>query len=228
MEKTKLLNQLEQIAAKISLDYVPELSGLIAELKAEIYSEYKGVVNKSLLQRTKAALKFLRNSDKVRPLLKYCDYQNIAGIDYQVFTDSYTMFMLVDKMELPYYKDNMPNVSYPNLSSIYNDCGYTDITESIDINDIMAKLKAKMLPIQDKMAKYVNENVNTYDDIVKIGFDANRLKSIVDILGTTELNVYYKRELAPLLFVDEITGNKALLMPIRLGKEVKENESKKC
>lgn len=219
MEKTKLLNQLEQIAAKVSVDYVPELSGLIAELKAEIYSEYKGVVNKSLLQRTKAALRFLKHVSNVRPVLQYCDYQNIAGIDYQVFTDSYTMFMLVDRMELPYYKDNMPNVSYPNLSNIYNDCGYTDITESIDIKDIMAKLKAKMLPIQDKMAKYVNENVNTYDDIVKIGFDANRLKSIVDILGTTELNVYYKREWAPLLFVDEVTGNKAMLCPIRLGKE---------
>lgn len=219
MEKTKLLNQLEQIAAKISVDYVPELSGLIAELKAEIYSEYKGVVNKSLLQRTKAALRFLKHESKVRPVLQYCDYQNIAGIDYQVFTDGYTMFMLVDRMELPYYKDNMPNASYPTLSSIYKYYGYKDITESIDIKDILAKLKAKMLPIQDKMAKYVNENVNTYDDIVKIGFDANRLKSIVDILGTTELNVYYKRELAPLLFVDEITGNKALLMPIRLGKE---------
>ena len=216
MEKTKLLNQLEQIAAKVSVDYVPELSGLIAELKAEIYSEYKGVVNKSLLQRTKAALRFLKGAGKYREILHYCDYQNISGTDYQVFTDSYTLFMLVDRMELPYYKDNMPNVSYPNLSSICNDCGYTDITESIDIKDIMAKLKAKMLPIQDKMAKYVNENVDTYDDIVKIGFDANRLKSIVDILGTTELNVYYRRKLAPLLFVDEVTGNKALLMPIRV------------
>ena len=88
MEKTKLLNQLEQIAAKVSVDYVPELAGLIAELKAEIYAESNGVINKSLLQRTKAALKFLRNSDKVRPLFQYCDYQNIAGIDYQVFTDS--------------------------------------------------------------------------------------------------------------------------------------------
>ena len=216
MEKTKLLNQLEQIAAKVSVDYVPELSGLIAELKAEIYSEYKGVVNKSLLQRTKAALRFLKGAGKYREILHYCDYQNISGTDYQVFTDSYTLFMLVDRMELPYYKDNMPNVSYPNLSSICNDCGYTDITESIDIKDIMAKLKAKMLPIQDKMAKYVNANVDTYDDIVKIGFDANRLKSIVDILGTTELNVYYRRKLAPLLFVDEVTGNKALLMPIRV------------
>lgn len=219
MEKTRLLNQLEQIAAKISVEYVPELGVLINELKAEIYAESNGVINKSLLQRTKAALRFLKHVSKVRPVLQYCDYQNIAGIDYQVFTDGYTMFMLVDRMELPYYKDNMPNASYPSLSGIYNGCGYTDITESIDINDIMAKLKAKMLPIQDKMAKYVNENVNTYDDIVKIGFDANRLKSIVDILGTTELNVYYKRELAPLLFVDEVTGNKAMLCTIRLGKE---------
>ena len=84
MEKTKLLNQLEQIAAKISVDYVPELSGLIAELKAEIYSEYKGVVNKSLLQRTKAALRFLKHVSNVRPVLQYCDYQNIAGIDFLI------------------------------------------------------------------------------------------------------------------------------------------------
>lgn len=218
MEKTKLLNQLEQIAAKISLDYVPELSGLIAELKAEIYSESNGVINKSLLQMQKAALRFLKNAgSKGRDIFKYCDYQNIAGIDYQVFTDSYTLFMLVDKMELPYYKDNMPSASYPNVKNLYN-AGYydTDITESIDIKDIMAKLKAKMLPIQDKMAKYVNENVNVNGKTTAIAFNANYLKTIVDILGTTELKVYYRRDKAPLLFVDEATGNKALLVPMRL------------
>ena len=220
MEKTKLLNQLEQIAAKVSVDYVPELSGLIAEVKAEIYSEYKGVVNKSLLQRTKAALKFLKNVSKYREILHYCDYQNIAGTDYQVFTDSYTLFMLVDKMELPYYKDNMPNASYPNARNLYSASYYdTDITESIDIKDIMAKLKAKIIPVQDKIAKYVNENVNANGKTVAIAFNANYLKTIVDILGTTELKVYYRdntRGYSPLLFVDENTGNKAFLVPIKL------------
>ena len=220
MEKTKLLNQLEQIAAKVSVDYVPELSGLIAELKAEIYSEYKGVVNKSLLQRTKAALKFLKHVSKVRPVLQYCDYQNISGIDYQVFTDGYTMFMLVDRMELPYCKDNMHNVEYPNVKNLYNASWYdTDITESIDIKDIMAKLKAKMLPVDNKIAKYVNENVNANGKTVAIAFNANYLKTIVDILGTSELKVYYRdntRGYSPLLFVDENTGNKALLTLIKL------------
>lgn len=217
MEKTKLLNQLEQIAAKISVDYVPELSGLIAGLKAEIYSESNGKINKSLLQRTKAALRFLKNTGKYREILHYCDYQNIAGTDYQVFTDSYTLFMLVDKLELPYYKDNMPSANYPNVKNLYN-AGYydTDITESIDIKDIMAKLKAKMLPIQDKIAKYVNENVNINGKTTAIAFNANYLKTIVDVLGTSELKVYYRRDMAPLLFVDEATGNKALLMPIKL------------
>lgn len=218
MEKTKLLNQLEQIAAKISLDYVPELSGLIAELKAEIYSESNGTINKSLLQRTKAALRFLKNTgSKGRDIFKYCDYQNIEGTDYQVFTDSYTLFMLVDKMELPYYKDNLPNINYPNLKNLYSASYYdTDITESIDIKDIMAKLKAKLLPMEDKIAKYVNENVNADGKTVAIAFNANYLKTIVDILGTSELKVYYRRDMAPLLFVDEATGNKALLMPIKL------------
>ena len=41
MEKTKLLNQLEQIAAKVSVDYVPELSGLIAELKPKYIQNIK-------------------------------------------------------------------------------------------------------------------------------------------------------------------------------------------
>lgn len=217
MEKTKLLNQLEQIAAKISVDYVPELSGLIAGLKAEIYSESNRKINKSLLQMQKAALRFLKNAGKYREILHYCDYQNIAGTDYQVFTDSYTLFMLVDKMELPYYKDNMPSANYPNVKNLYN-AGYydTDITESIDIKDIMAKLKAKMLPIQDKIAKYVNENVNINGKTTAIAFNANYLKTIVDVLGTSELKVYYRRDMAPLLFVDEATGNKALLMPIKL------------
>ena len=217
MENTKVLNELEKIASKVNVEYVPELTGLINELKAEIYSESNGKINKSLLQMQKAALKFLKNTGKYREILHYCDYQNIAGTDYQVFTDSYTLFMLVDKMELPYYKDNMPNANYPNVKNLYN-AGYydTDITESIDIKDIMAKLKAKMLPINNKIAKYVNENVNADGKTIAIAFNANYLKTIVDILGTSELKVYYRRDIAPLLFVDEATGNKALLMPIKL------------
>ena len=217
MENTKVLNELEKIGSKVNLEYVPELAGLINELKAEIYSESNGTINKSLLQRTKAALKFLKNNSKYREILHYCDYQNISGTDYQVFTDSYTLFMLVDKMELPYYKDSMPNASYPNVKNLYSASYYdTDITESIDIKDIMAKLKAKMLPIDNKIAKYVNENVNANGKTVAIAFNANYLKTIVDILGTSELKVYYRRDMSPLLFVDEATGNKALLVPIKL------------
>ena len=218
MENTKLLNQLENIASKVNLEYVPELAGLINELKAEIYSESNGKINKSLLQMQKAALRFLKNAgSKGRDIFKYCDYQNISGTDHQVFTDSYTLFMLVDKMELPYYKDSMPNASYPNVKNLYSASYYdTDITESIDIKDIMAKLKAKMIPVQDKIAKYVNENVNANGKTVAIAFNANYLKTIVDILGTSELKVYYRRDMAPLLFVDEKTENKALLMPIKL------------
>lgn len=218
MENTKVLNELEKIASKVNLEYVPELAGLINELKAEIYSESNGKINKSLLQMQKAALRFLKNAgSKGRDIFKYCDYQNIAGTDYQVFTDSYTLFMLVDKMELPYYKDNMPSANYPNVKNLYNTSWYdTDITESIDIKDIMAKLKAKMLPIDNKIAKYVNENVNANGKTVAIAFNANYLKTIVDILGTSELKVYYRRDKAPLLFVDETTGNKALLTLIKL------------
>ena len=217
MENTKVLNELEKIASKVNLEYVPELAGLINELKAEIYAESNGKINKSLLQMQKAALRFLKNTGKYREILHYCDYQNIAGTDYQVFTDSYTLFMLVDKMELPYYKDNMPSATYPKVKALYN-AGYydTDITESIDIKDIMAKLKAKMLPIDNKITKYVNENVNVNGKTTAIAFNANYLKTIVDVLGTSELKVYYRRDMAPLLFVDEATGNKALLMTIKL------------
>ena len=45
MENTKLLNQLENIASKVNLEYVPELAGLINELKAEIYSESNGKID---------------------------------------------------------------------------------------------------------------------------------------------------------------------------------------
>ena len=81
----------------------------------------------------------------------------------------------------------------------------------------MAKLKAKMLPTDNKIAIYVNENVNANGKTVAIAFNANYLKTIVDVLGTSELKVYYRdntRGYSPLLFVDENTGNKALLMPI--------------
>ena len=70
MENTKVLNELEKIASKVNLEYVPELAGLINELKAEIYSESNGKINKSLLQMQKAALRFLKNAGKYREILQ--------------------------------------------------------------------------------------------------------------------------------------------------------------
>lgn len=157
-------------------------------------------------QRTKSAIKLLNNVDDCNPCLHGCKYQTIAGTDYQIFTDKYVMFMLVDKLELPYYLDyKHGEFNYPAIERLYwsETCG-KEITGLIDLNDVIYQMKNKTIHSRDLLEFHV--------DHVTIRIKAKWIKDIIDVLGTTNLQVYYSGPRTPLLFIDNKTGNKALSM----------------
>lgn len=162
--------------------------------------------DRTVYQRTRSAIKFLKNVKTDRQYLHYCDYQTIKGIKYQVFTDSYVLFMLVDKLELPYYLDyQCGELKYPDVERIYKYASLgTDITGLIDINDIIYQMKNKTIHPADIL--------NYKLDFVEFGIKAKYIKDVVDILGIIDLRVYYTKPNAPLLFLDLISGNQALAM----------------
>lgn len=162
--------------------------------------------DRTVYQRTRSAIKFLENVKLGNPCLNYCDYQTIKGIKYQVFTNSYVLFMLVDKLELPYYLDyQCGELKYPDVERIYKYASLgTDITGLIDINDVIYQMKNKTIHPADIL--------NYHLDFVEFGIKAKYIKDVVDILGTIDLRVYYTKPNAPLLFVDAMSGNQALAM----------------
>lgn len=162
--------------------------------------------DRTLLQRTKSAIKLLINVDDCNPCLSCCTYQTIAGTEYQIFTDKYVMFMLVDKLELPYYKDYPHGeFNYPAMERLYwsSTCG-VEITGLIDLNDVISQMKNKTIHLRDILEYHIDQ--------VTIRIKAKWIKTIVDVLGTADLQVYYNRPNTPLLFIDKKTGNKALSM----------------
>lgn len=199
MKNTTLINKLNKI--RLSDNYIYELDSLILELENEVMTTdtYK---DKNKKQRTKKVLSFLSKLNKsTRPILGYTDVQN----DFQVFTDSYTAFYLKDHLELPKVPKNL---NYPNISR-FIDTLNTDIKIKLDFNYYLNGLKTKQfLPENKAWFKDENKNIN-------ICFDAKLFKNVIDILGTTDLQVYYNGDFKPLLFINENNGDKAILSPCR-------------
>lgn len=160
--------------------------------------------DRTISQRTKSAIKLLNNVDDGNPCLKCCDYKTIAGTDYQIFTDKYVMFILVDKLELPYYLDYPHGeFKYPAIERLYwVETSGIEITGIIDLNDIIYQMKNRTIHSSDVLEFHVDQQT--------IRLKAKWVKNIVDVLGTTDLQVYYQRPIVPLLFIDKKTGNKAL------------------
>lgn len=199
MNNTTLINKLNKI--RLSDNYIYELDSLILELENEIMTT-DTFKDKSKKQRTKKALSFLNKLSKgTRPILGYTDIQN----DYQVFTDSYEAFYLKDHLELPKVPDNM---NYPNVSCFIDKLS-TDIQIELDFNYYLNGLKTKQFSPENK-AYFKDENKN-----INICFDTKLFKNVIDILGTTDLKVYYNGDFRPLLFINENTGDKAILLPCR-------------
>ena len=162
--------------------------------------------DRTVYQRTRSAVKFLESVKTGNPCLNYCDFQTIKGTEYQVFTNSYVLFMLVDKLELSYYLDHQcGELKYPDVERIYKNASFgRDIAGLIDLNDVIYQMKNKTIHSRDLLEFHVDQ--------VTIRIKAKWIKDIIDVLGTTNLQVFYGGPKTPLLFIDNKTGNKALSM----------------
>ena len=92
---------------------------------------------------------------------------------------------------------------YPAIKKLYwSETSGVEITGLIDINDIIYQIKNKTIHANDILEFHVDQET--------IRLKAKWVKNIVDVLGTTDLRVYFQRPITPLLFIDKKTGNKAL------------------
>lgn len=186
------------------------LDNVINELKIDVYNENMGLKNRKQ-DPQKKALKFLNDNKKrfssCRSCLAYAYQTIINGNDVQVFTDSYIAFILKTFYKLPLWDEE--NGSYPQIERILPDKKYGEIVD-LDFKDIIAKLKAKQIPDSDG-TKIIEINSKSY----KCFFDADNLKKISDILGTTQLTMRLYGELKPALIIDEKNDNQAVVTPIR-------------
>ena len=186
------------------------LDNVINELKIDVYNENMGLKNRKQ-DPQKKALKFLNDNKKrfsgSRNCLAYACQTIINGNEVQMFTDSYIAFILKTFYKLPLW--NEENGSYPEIKRCLPDKSHGEIV-NIDFKDIIAKLKAKQIEEKDGV-KIIELNSESY----KCFFNADNLKKICDILGTTELNMYLYGTLKAALIVDEKTDNQAVIVPIR-------------
>ena len=209
MKTETILNNLLKVKDN-PFKYMDVLQNTINELKIDIYNENMGLKNRKQ-DPQKKALKFLNDNKKrfpgCRSCLSYAYQTNINGNDVQVFTDSYIAFILKTFYKLPLWDDK--NGSYPQIERLLPDKNYGEIV-NVNFKDLLAKLKAKQIEEKDGI-KIIELNSKSY----KCFFNADNLKKICDILGTTELNMYLYGTLKAALIVDEKTDNKAVIVPIR-------------
>lgn len=188
------------------------LDNVINELKIDVYNENMGLKNRKQ-DPQKKALKFLNDNKKrfsgSRPCLAYACKAVINGNDVQVFTDCYIAFILKTFYNLPLWDNEKEKNKYPEIERLLPDKKYGEIV-NINFKDIIAKLKAKQIEEKDGI-KLIELNSENY----KCFFNAESLKKICDILGTTELDMYLYGTLKTALIVDEKTDNQAIIVPIR-------------
>ena len=208
MKTETILNKLLKIKEN---PYNAELlDNVINELKIDVYNENMGLKNRKQ-DPQKKALKFLNDNKKrfssCRRCLGYAYQTIINGNDVQVFTDSYIAFILKTFYNLPLW--DKENGAYPEIERCLPDKSYGEIVD-INFKDIIAKLKAKQIEEKDGM-KIIELKSESY----KCFFNADNLKKICDILGTTELVMRLYGEMKAALVIDEKTDNQAVIVPIR-------------
>lgn len=161
----------------------------------------------------KKALKFLNDNKKhfsgCRSCLAYACQTIINGKEVQVFTDSYIAFILKTFYKLPLWDNEKEKNKYPEIERVLPDKNYGEIV-NVNFKDIIAKLKAKQIEEIDGM-KIIELKSESY----KRFFNADKLKKICDILGTTELVMRLYGEMKAALVIDEKTDNQAVIVPIR-------------
>lgn len=209
MKTETILNNLLKVKDN-PLKYMDVLENTINELKIDIYNESIGLKN-SKQDPQKKALKFLNDNKKrfssCRSCLCYAYETIINGNKVQVFTDSYIAFILKTFYNLPLWDEE--NRTYPQIERLLHDKNYGEIVD-INFKDIIAKLKAKQIE-----EKYGVKLIEIKSESYKCFFDADKLKKISDILGTTDLTIRLYGELKPALIIDEKTDNQAIITPIR-------------
>ena len=188
------------------------LDNVINELKIDVYNENMGLKNRKQ-DPQKKALKFLNDNKKRfsggRNCLAYACQTVINGNDVQVFTDTYIAFILKTFYKLPLWDNEKEKNKYPRIESALPDKNYGEIVD-VNFKEIIAKLKAKQIEEKDGM-KIIELKSESY----KCFFNADNLKKICDILGTTYLNMRLYGKLKPALIIDEKTDNQAVIVPIR-------------
>lgn len=209
MKTETILNNLLKVKDN-PLKYMDVLENTINELKIDIYNENMGLKNRKQ-DPQKKALKFLNDNKKRfsggRSCLAYACQTIINGKEVQVFTDSYIAFILKTFYKLPLWDEE--NGSYPQIERVLPDKSYGEIV-NINFKDLLAKLKAKQIEEKDGM-KIIELKSESY----KCFFNADNLKKVCDILGTTDLVIRLYGELKPALIIDEKTDNQAVVTPIR-------------
>lgn len=188
------------------------LDNVINELKIDVYNENMGLKNRKQ-DPQKKALKFLNDNKKRfsggRSCLAYACQTIINGKEVQVFTDSYIAFILKTFYNLPLWDNKKEKNKYPEIERVLPDKSYGEIV-NVNFKDIIAKLKAKQIEEKDGM-KIIELKSESY----KCFFNADNLKKVCDILGTTELVMRLYGELKPALIMDEKTDNQAVIVPVR-------------
>lgn len=188
------------------------LDNVINELKIDVYNENMGLKNRKQ-DPQKKALKFLNDNKKRfsggRSCLAYACQTIINGNEVQVFTDSYIAFILKTFYNLPLWDNEKEKNKYPEIERVLPDKSFGEIV-NFNFKDLLAKLKAKQIEDKDGI-KLIELKSESY----KCLFNADNLKKICDILGTTELNMYLYGTLKAALIVDEKTDNQAVIVPIR-------------
>ena len=209
MKTETILNNLLKVKDN-PFKYMDVLENTINELKIDIYNENMGLKNRKQ-DPQKKALKFLNDNKKrfssCRSCLSYAYQTNINGDDVQVFTDSYIAFILKTFYNLPLWDDK--NGSYPQIEGLLPDKNYGEIV-NVNFKDLLAKLKAKQIEEKDGI-KIIELKSESY----KCFFNADNLKKICDILGTTDLTMRLYGTLKAALILDEKTDNQAVIAPIR-------------
>ena len=188
------------------------LDNVINELKIDVYNESMGLKNRKQ-DPQKKALKFLNDNKKRfsggRSCLAYAYQTNINGNDVQVFTDSYIAFILKTFYNLPLWDNEKEKNKYPQIERILPNKNHGEIVR-FSFKDLLAKLKAKQIEEKDG-TKLIEINSESY----KCFFNADNIKKICDILGTTDLVMYLYGEMKAALIIDEKTDNQAVIVPIR-------------
>lgn len=211
MKTETILNNLLKVKDN-PFKYMDVLENTINELKIDIYNESMGLKDRKQ-DPQKKALKFLNDNKKrfsgCRSCLAYACQTIINGKEVQVFTDSYIAFILKTFYNLPLWDNEKEKNKYPEIERILPDKNYGEVA-NLDFKDIIAKLKAKQIE-EKEGTKLIEINSDSY----KCCFNADNLKKVCDILGTTELVIRLYGEMKAALIVDEKTDNQAVITPIR-------------